>query len=128
MGDEDAVLRAASLRELAHRLERAGGVLFVVRDGSLSIRAAAGVLVVERDDRLSITVEAVNPNVVRLGGVLTRASAVILAAVKHEPGPINPDDLPDAELTVGGGLLPPKLLEQGQVEPGDRGGTPSQAG
>jgi hypothetical protein len=47
---------------------------------------------------------------------LSRASETILISVKRKPGPVDPEALPDAELTLGGGLLPPDLLGHGEVE------------
>ena len=99
MGDTDPVIGAASLRELARRLESAGGVLMVERDGGLTIRA-----------------HSANDNVLRLARALTAASATILTLAKRKPGPIDPETLPDAQLTIGGDLLPPSLLGHGEVE------------
>jgi hypothetical protein len=99
LGDADRVLGRATLRELARRLEAAGGVLMVERDGGLTVRVAV-----------------VNENVLRLGQALTAASATILSLAKRKPGPIDPESLPDAELTLGGDLLPPSLLGHGEVE------------
>ena len=99
LGDADTVIGTATLRELARRFEAAGGVLMVERDGGLTVR-----------------VSSVNDNALRLGQALTTASATILAVVKHKAGPVNPEALPDAQLTLGGDLLLPDLLGAGSVE------------
>jgi hypothetical protein len=99
LGDTDTVIGKATLRELARRLESAGGVLMVERDGGLTVRATS-----------------VNDNVLRLGQALTAASETILVLCKRKPGPVDPETLPDGELTIAGDLLPPSLLGHGEVE------------
>jgi hypothetical protein len=99
LGDEDRLVGAMSLRELAHRLEATGGVLMIEKDGGLTVRATT-----------------VDENMIQFGRALSNASETILACVKHKPGAIDPESLPDAQLTLGGDLLPAKLLGHGQIE------------
>jgi hypothetical protein len=88
-----------SLRGLAHQLEQYGGVLVVEKDGGLTVR-----------------VTVVDEKVFRLGRALSDAAETILACVKRKPGAVDPESLPDAQLTLGGDLLPPKLLGHGEIE------------
>jgi hypothetical protein len=94
--DAEPHLRPLTLRALAERLERSGAVLVVERDRTLTIRAA----------RPSETT-------VRLGRLLHAAAPALLASVKGA-GPIDPATLPDDELTLGGELLPSKLVGRAQ--------------
>lgn len=100
LGDEDRLVGKMSLRQLAVRFEQlAGGVIMVEKDGGLTLR-----------------VTSVNENALRLGRALTAASETILVLVRRKAGPVDPDSLPDAELTLGGDLLPGKLLGHGEIE------------
>ena len=72
-------------------------------------------LVLEKDGGLTVRASVVSPGVNRLGRVLSGAEATIVAAVKHAPGPSDPDTLPDAQLTLSGDLLPPKLHGHGEA-------------
>ena len=71
---------------------------------------------VERDGGLTLRVSSINPTTLQLGRVLSDASETILVLVKRKAGPVDPDSLPDAELTLTGDLLPAKLLGHGEIE------------
>jgi hypothetical protein len=85
LGDADRSLGKATLRELALRFERAGGVLVVEGDGGLTFR-----------------VQVVTDEVMRVAPVLARASETILALKKRRPGTIDPSTLPDARCRYAG--------------------------
>jgi hypothetical protein len=93
IGDESPMWSGATLRVLAQRLQAAGGVLVVEPDGGLTVRA-----------------EVVSDQVIRLGGLLSRAAPTIVALARRKPGAIDPDTLPDAQITIGGDLLPAGLV------------------
>jgi hypothetical protein len=92
LADATPALGRASLRELARRLEAAGGVLVVERDGGLTVR-----------------VKVVSEQAVRVGQALSLASETILTLVKRKPGAIDPEALPDAQLTLSGDPVPAAL-------------------
>jgi hypothetical protein len=92
MGDLTPNLGRATLRELAERLEAAGGVLYFEKDGGLTIRA-----------------ERVGPNVAAIARALYAAEVAIRVCAKRTAGPVSPDDLPDQELLPNGSLLPAGL-------------------
>ena len=79
---------------------------------------------VEKDGGRTVRVSVVDDTVVRLGRVLSTAAPTILVAVKRKVGAVDPEVLPDAELTLGGDLLPAGLLGHGQWNRGDRRRTP----
>lgn len=91
VGDAERNLGTATLRELAHRLEAAGGVLVVEQGGGVTIRA-----------------ERPNESALVIGRVLSGAAETIRSCVKR-PGPVDPEALPDVQLTLAGELLPAKL-------------------